>query len=106
MSGATESPITAEEAQAFCSKLAAWVGTLSERERRLLAAAVRRAGEAEIGAGAEDQVQGYYTAVELLTVQSIVGLLVGTDMLTVNATRDAAQKQAQDSARRYLSQLR
>lgn len=106
MSDVSENAISAEEAQAFCAKLAAWVGTLSERERRLLAAAVRRAGEANPEASGDDQVKGYYTMIELLTVQSIVGVLIGQDLPAVGATRDAAQKQAQDSTRRYLSQLR
>ncbi len=106
MSEATDSPITAAEAEAFCATLAAWVGTLSERERRLLAAAVSRAGEAQPNTGIGDQVQGYYTTIELLTVQSIIGVLVGHDLPAVNAARDAAQKQSQDNTRRYLSQLR
>jgi hypothetical protein len=104
MSNAPESAFTAAEAQAFCAKLAAWVGTLSERERRLLAAAVRSAGDVESAVSLDNQVEGYYTTIELLTAQSIIGVLVGQDLPAVNAVRDAAQNQ--EAARRYLSQLR
>jgi hypothetical protein len=80
--------------EAFTEKLAAWVATLSATERRLLAAAIRAAGQA-VATDAGADVEGYFTLGELLHAQQLVGVLIGIDVPAVDKVRNAAQRAQQ-----------